>query len=76
MAIHYYCRHCSKNVGTLSDWQANDEQLGFNQLTNEEKQEMIECNSQGHLQVKVICEDCEKTLQENPDYHAQESFIH
>ncbi|MDG5789984.1 anti-sigma-F factor Fin family protein [Evansella sp. AB-P1] len=76
MAIHYYCRHCSKSIGKLSDWEADDQMLGFNQLTDEDRKEMIECDSQGHIQVKVICEDCERTLQENPDYHAFESFIH
>ncbi|MCD8509623.1 MAG: anti-sigma-F factor Fin family protein [Bacillus sp. (in: Bacteria)] len=76
MAIHYYCRHCSKNVGKLSSWQADVNELGFDQLSDQERSEMIEQDSQGHIQVKVICEDCENTLRENPDYHAYDSFLH
>ncbi|UCZ53311.1 anti-sigma-F factor Fin family protein [Bacillus shivajii] len=76
MAIHYYCRHCSQKVGTLSDWSADEEQLGFQQLTDEERKEMIEYDSKGHIQVKTICEDCEDTLRTNPDYHAYDSFLH
>ncbi|MBU9721996.1 MULTISPECIES: anti-sigma-F factor Fin family protein [Bacillaceae] len=76
MAIHYYCKHCRNSVGKISDYEADDHQLGFNQLSEEERQEMIEYDSQGHLQVKVICEECENTLRDNPDYHVYESFLH
>ena len=76
MAVHYFCRHCKNNVGSLSGWDADEQQLGFNQLSNEERKDMIEYDTQGHMHVKVICEECETTLKENPDYHSQESFIH
>ncbi|SDZ66424.1 Protein of unknown function [Evansella caseinilytica] len=76
MAIHYYCRHCRKSVGKLSDWEADEERLGFHQLTSEERKDMIAFDSHGHRLVKVICEDCEKTLREHPDYHSLESFLH
>jgi len=76
MAIHYYCRHCNGNVGSLSKWEADLDQLGLNELTYEERREMIDYDSQGNLHVKVICEECEHILKENPDYHAYESFLH
>lgn len=76
MAIHYYCRHCQKNIGTISKWEADLEQLGINTLTLEERTEMIDYDSQGNLHVKVICEECENILRDNPDYHENESFLH
>ncbi|UTR12446.1 anti-sigma-F factor Fin family protein [Evansella sp. LMS18] len=76
MSVHYYCRHCQANLGTLSSWQADEQQLGFNRLSDEERKDMINYDSQGHLHVKVICEACETTLKDYPDYHANESFIH
>ena len=43
------------------------EQLGFNQLNDEERQEMIVYDSTGDIHVKAICEDCHESLQRNPD---------
>lgn len=76
MAIHYYCRHCHGNVGKLSKWEADLDQLGLNDLSSEERKEMMSYDSQGNIHVKIICEECENTLRENPDYHAYESFLH
>lgn len=76
MAIHYYCRHCQKNIGKLSRWEADLDQLGLNNLSAEERNEMVDYDSLGNLHVKVICEDCENILRENPDYHENESFLH
>ena len=75
MAIHYYCRHCQKNIGTISKWEADLEQLGINNLEDFNNKEKI-YDSQGNLHVKVICEECENILRDNPDYHENESFLH
>ncbi|MCQ6268506.1 anti-sigma-F factor Fin family protein [Fictibacillus sp. WQ 8-8] len=75
MAIHYHCRHCGKHVGSLEHQNLTSEQLGFHELTSEERQAMLEYDKQGHLQVKTICEDCHEALERNPDYYALHSFI-
>lgn len=75
MAIHYHCRHCKKHVGSLNQQNLSSEQLGFHELTAEERQTMIGYDEQGDLNVKTICEDCHEALERNPDYYALQSFI-
>lgn len=75
MAIHYRCRHCGVEIGTIEDSAVNSEQLGFHLLNDEERQEMITYDYQGNLQVKAICEDCHESLQRNPDYHQHDFLI-
>ncbi|MCR6108822.1 anti-sigma-F factor Fin family protein [Bacillus sp. A301a_S52] len=74
MAIHYYCRHCGHKVGTI-EADVDGRQLGIEQLSDEDKQEMIDYDQQGHVHIKIICEDCERTLEKYPAYHEQESFL-
>ncbi|MDQ0220897.1 anti-sigma-F factor Fin family protein [Peribacillus cavernae] len=76
MALHYYCRHCGTKIGTLQEQMLATEQLGFNQLTNEDRQEMIVYDSAGDIRVKAICEDCQESLQKNPDLHQNDYIIH
>jgi hypothetical protein len=76
MALHYYCKHCSMKLGTIEENMIETEQLGFNQLTNEERQDMIQYDSMGDIQVKSICEDCHESLQKNPDLHQNDYIIH
>ena len=75
MALHYYCRHCGVKVGSLDHSYVNSEQLGFNHLTNDERNDMISYMDNGDLHVKTICEDCQAALERNPDYHQYHSFI-
>lgn len=76
MALHYHCRHCGTKIGTLQQQSLNTEQLGFNQLNNEDRQDMIEYDSAGNIRVKAICEDCHESLQRNPDLHQNDYIIH
>ncbi|PYZ95429.1 peptide ABC transporter permease [Alteribacter lacisalsi] len=76
MAIHYQCRHCQQRLGSISERVADTEQLGFDKLTEDERNDMIECDSRGDLHVTTICENCEQTLADHPDYHEYESFLH
>ncbi|WP_280772193.1 anti-sigma-F factor Fin family protein [Salipaludibacillus daqingensis] len=75
MAIHYYCRHCHQKIGSIPST-IDSRQLGIDQLNEQEKQEMIEYDTKGHVHIRTICEDCEQTLKQYPTYHEQESFIH
>ncbi|ATH93992.1 peptide ABC transporter permease [Bacillus glycinifermentans] len=75
MALHYYCRHCGVKVGSLDHSYVNSKQLGFDHLTNEERNDMISYMDNGDLHVKTICEDCQEALERNPDYHQYQSFI-
>ncbi|WP_078378387.1 anti-sigma-F factor Fin family protein [Sutcliffiella halmapala] len=75
MAIHYNCRHCGHKVGTIDAKSVFTEQLGFHQLTDIERQEMITYQQDGDIHVKTICEDCQEALDRNPSWHETESFI-
>jgi hypothetical protein len=49
--------------------------LGFNQLSEKDKQEMIQYRDNGDVHVQTICESCEETLGKNPQYHELDFFI-
>ncbi|QGQ43933.1 anti-sigma-F factor Fin family protein [Metabacillus sediminilitoris] len=75
MALHYHCRHCGVKVGSIDSISVSSEQLGFHQLSNDERQEMITYQDNGDMHIKTICEDCQDALNRNPDLHQYESFI-
>ncbi|WP_110926085.1 anti-sigma-F factor Fin family protein [Bacillus massiliglaciei] len=76
MALHYHCRHCGTKLGTLEDQRLSSEELGFHQLTDTDRQEMIEYDSSGDIHVKAICEDCHESLQRNPELYQNDYIIH
>jgi Protein of unknown function (DUF2757) len=75
MAIHYRCRHCKTHVGSIDHHTVNAAQLGFETLSNEERQELLSYKENGEIEVTTTCEDCQDTLERNPEYHTLESFI-
>lgn len=76
VAIHYDCKHCSKRIGTLDQKEIDVSILGFDQLTNKDLKEMITYDHDGNMQVNAICEDCHRTLEQHPDYHELDDFLH
>jgi hypothetical protein len=76
MAVRYYCRHCGTHVGNLDQKEMSYNRLGFNNLSLDERMEMLNFDNNGDLQVKVICEDCQEALERNPDYHSLHTFLH
>lgn len=76
MAIHYHCRHCGVKMGSIDSAAVHSEQLGFHKLNDAERQDMLEYDPSGDVQVKAICEDCQESLERNPDYHQQDFLIH
>lgn len=76
MAIVYKCRHCKHVMATLHHpEQFTLKQLGLEELSNEDKQEMIQHKRNGDLHIQIICESCEEMLKQNPHYHELDSFI-
>lgn len=76
MAIVYTCKHCHKIIGELDAKVVDTTTLGWDQLTAEEQQAMIHYEDNGQITVRIICENCERTLLEHPEYHALDYFIH
>lgn len=76
MALIYTCRHCGNTVGQITEIDLRSDQLGFNLLTNEERDEMISYDSHGNILVKSICEDCHESFNKNPALHQNDYLIH
>ena len=76
MAIHYHCRHCGMKLGTLEQVSLESERLGFNKLSDEEREEMITYHENGDLHIKSICEDCQESFQKNPEFYQNDFLIH
>jgi hypothetical protein len=75
MTIHYYCRHCNVQIGEIEQSHINTEQLGFQQLNNQERMDMITYKEDGNIEVKTICEDCQEALERYPEFHSLQTFI-
>jgi len=76
VAIVYKCKHCHQIIGTLDAKVVDTATLGWDQLTAEEQQTMIVYEENGQITVRTICENCERTLTQHPEYHALDHFIH
>ncbi|MCO4852306.1 anti-sigma-F factor Fin [Bacillus vallismortis] len=75
MALHYYCRHCGVKVGSLESSMVSTDSLGFQHLTNEERNDMISYKENGDVHISTICEDCQEAFDRNPHYHEHHTFI-
>ncbi|WP_071393067.1 anti-sigma-F factor Fin family protein [Bacillus tuaregi] len=76
MAIHYHCRHCGVKLGSLDQVAVDSQRLGLHTLSDEERQDMVTYNSKGDIQIKSICEDCQESLEKNPEYYQNDFLIH
>lgn len=75
MAVIYQCRHCNQQVGAFHHETVNTEHLGLDQLTEEERTDMVQMHENGNMEIKTICENCQEALESNPHYHELDSFI-
>ena len=76
MAIHYHCRHCDSNLGSIQQTSIHSEALGLHRLTDQERQDMVTYDNSGEIHIKAICEDCQEALEKNPDFHQYDYLIH
>ncbi|GAB4072130.1 anti-sigma-F factor Fin [Barrientosiimonas marina] len=75
MAIIYECRHCSREIGRVDEQMTDDTMLGLDQLSSEEKRDMLSYEADGSMRITVICEHCEASLSRHPHYHELDYFI-
>ncbi|WP_226038371.1 anti-sigma-F factor Fin family protein [Aquibacillus saliphilus] len=75
MAVVYQCNHCGNVIGQLDQQVIDTSTLGFNELSNQDRKEMIEYQVNGDIKIKTICEDCQESLENNPHYHELDNFI-
>jgi len=75
MAIVYTCKHCGQEIGRLQEKVVDSSALGLQQLTKEEKKSMIHYSENGDMHIQTICESCEESLSQHPQYHELDFFI-
>ncbi|GGE84659.1 anti-sigma-F factor Fin [Priestia taiwanensis] len=75
MCIYYSCRHCHTEFGKIDREYYQVIHLALSQLSEEDKREMLMYHVDGNIYVKVICEHCQSTLEENPHYHECHTFL-
>lgn len=75
MAIHYHCRHCGTKIGSIEKTPVYSESLGLDKLTEQERMEMVTYDASGDIFITSICEDCQESLERNPDYHQLDFLI-
>lgn len=77
MSIIYKCRHCSQTVGFVEKEDVDKQALGLDDLSHKDQQKMIKHDSEsGLMSVYAICDSCAKTLEDHPQYHELDYFIH
>ncbi|AHN20109.1 anti-sigma-F factor Fin family protein [Lysinibacillus sphaericus] len=74
MAIRYRCRHCEVEIGTLP-FDADDTIRKLHIFELGEADDYVEKNQHGETTVHCICEQCEDSLRQYPDYHALNKWI-
>ncbi|TXL63446.1 anti-sigma-F factor Fin family protein [Cerasibacillus terrae] len=75
MAIIYNCRHCGYEIGKLQQQFIDTAQLGWDQLSIEDRQKMIQYEANGDISIQSICENCQEALGNHPEYHELDFFI-
>ena len=64
MKIRYICENCNSTVSELEMPAIDEEKLGFNVLTPEERREIIKFDEgTGTMTVNSLCDDCIEALE-------------
>lgn len=74
MTVRYRCRHCNTELGTLP-FEANETIRNLQLFEVGEIDEFIEEDEQGVTTVHCICEHCEESLRQFPDYYALKKWL-
>lgn len=75
MAIIYLCRHCKTVIGKIEEQHVSSSMLGLDTLTASDKQKMIHYQANGDIHIHSICESCEDTLKQHPNYYELDHFL-
>lgn len=74
MTIRFRCRHCETEIGTLAS-STSETIRKLHQFEIGEVDDYIEMNRDGDTIVHCICEHCEESLRQFPDYHALNKWL-
>ena len=76
MKLEYICRYCRSFVGAIEQGEWSDQELGFDLLTPEEREDIITSDIEGNQVVKVTCESCQQVLEKDPERVLYPSLFH
>lgn len=74
MPVRYRCRHCEVEIGTLP-FDADETIRKLHQFEIGEIDDYIVKNERGETTVHSICEHCEESLRQFPDYYALKRWL-
>lgn len=74
MPVRYRCRHCETEIGTLP-FDADETIRKLHQFEVGEVDDYVEKDERGHTTVHCICEHCEDSLRQFPDYLALKKWL-
>lgn len=74
MPVRYRCRHCETEIGRLP-FDAEETIRKLHQFEVGEIDDYIEKDSRGETVVHSICEHCEDSLRQFPDYYALKNWL-
>jgi hypothetical protein len=64
------------HLGSIDHYGLTEAQLGFDQLTPEEREDIITNDITGKQVVRVICETCQEVLESYPERSLLPSLFH
>jgi hypothetical protein len=67
MAIKYICRHCRTDIGQIDSAHIDESVLGFQFLSPEERNDIVNYQYNGDVMVRVICDYCREALDAHPE---------
>ncbi|MBD8034846.1 MULTISPECIES: anti-sigma-F factor Fin [Solibacillus] len=74
MPVRYLCRHCKVEIGTLP-FEAEETIKKIHLFEIGEIDDYLEKNERGETTVHSICEHCEESLRQFPDYYALKKWL-
>lgn len=74
--VEYVCRFCQSSLGKLNSSVYSEVELGLDQLTPEEREDIISHDTDGQMRVQVVCENCEQILNHYPERALLPSLYH
>ncbi|UHA75333.1 anti-sigma-F factor Fin family protein [Paenibacillus sp. 481] len=67
MSVNYVCKHCHTLIGRIESGHVQEDRLGFDRLTPEDRQHFLLYHSNGDVTVRLTCEYCSEALQRHPE---------
>ncbi|MCG7346218.1 anti-sigma-F factor Fin family protein [Sporosarcina sp. ACRSL] len=73
--IRYSCRHCNTEVGSIPFSSAEEIIRELEKAEQGQDEQFLEYDKNGSVTVRCICEQCEQSLRQNPDYYALRKWL-